>query len=188
MLLRSLRTWYLGLRIWHRRHRRQFRRFIYHDLLHADDPPDRLALGMAVGMFVAFTPTIGVQMLIAGFLSWVLRANKLVSMAVVWISNPATMLPIYWYCYHIGAAILTLEPIRRAWWGQLANPPPGWWPAVKFYWARFVHIAAPLWLGGCVVGLICAYATYYATYHTIRCYRIRRWGPTGLRTTASNKP
>lgn len=49
----------------------------------------------AVGMLVAFTPTTGVQMVIAGFLSWLLRANKATSVAVVWISNPITMVPMY---------------------------------------------------------------------------------------------
>jgi len=142
-------------------------------LLHADDPPHPLALGMAVGMFVAFTPTVGVQMLIAGFLSWLLGANKALSVAVVWISNPGTMLPIYWYCYGVGCAILALEPIDRAWWGNLTTPPPGWWPAVTFYWSRFVEIAGPLWLGGCVVGLVCASTTYYLVYRSIQYYRTK---------------
>ena len=161
-------------RSWYRRHRQQLRQFVYHNLLHADDPPHPLALGLAVGMFVAFTPTVGVQMLFAGFLSWLLRANKAVSVAVVWISNPGTMLPIYWYCYRIGCAILALDPIGRPWWAELATPPHGWWSAVTFYWSRFVEIAGPLWLGSFVVGSICAYVTYYAAYHAIRYYRLQR--------------
>ena len=114
MVLRFLRSWY-------RRHRQQLRQFVYHNLLHADDPPHPLALGVAVGMFVAFTPTVGVQMVLAGFLSWLLRANKAVSIAVVWISNPGTMVPIYWYCYRIGCAILALDPIGRPWWAKLSH-------------------------------------------------------------------
>ena len=156
------------------RHRQQLRQFVIHNLLHADDPPHVLALGMAIGILVAFTPTVGVQMLVAGFLSWLMRANKAVSVAVVWISNPATMIPIYWYCYRIGCAILALDPIGRHWWAELAAPPHGWWAAVKFYWSRFIEIAGPLWLGSFVVGSICGYVTYYAVYHAIRHYRLRR--------------
>ncbi len=125
-------------------------------------------------MFVAFTPTVGVQMLIAGFLSWLLRANKAVSLAVVWISNPGTMVPIYWFCYRVGCAVLMLAPTKRDWWTDLASPPRGWWPAVTFYWSRFVEIAGPLWLGGCVVGFVCGWATYYGVYHSIRYYRSGR--------------
>lgn len=162
------------IRGWYQRHRRAANRFLYHSLLHADDPPHRLAMGMAIGIFVAFTPTVGIQMVIAGFLSWLVRANKAVSMAVVWLSNPATMVPIYWYCYHIGCAILTLEPISREWWAGLADPPAEWLPAVSFYWSRLLQIAGPLWLGGTVVGLVCGYATYYVIYHLIFQYRLRR--------------
>jgi uncharacterized protein (DUF2062 family) len=156
---------------WYRGHRRQLRQFVYHNLLHADDPPHRLALGMAIGMFVAFTPTVGVQMVFAGFLSWLLRANKVVSVAVVWISNPGTMVPIYWYCYRIGCAVLALDPVGRPWWSDLAHPPDRWWPAVAFYWSRLMEIAGPLWLGSSIVGVICGYVTYYVVYHAIRYHR-----------------
>lgn len=168
MLLETINTWY-------DRHRQRLTRFVYHDLLHADDPPQRLALGMAIGMFVAFTPTIGFQMVVAGFLSWLLRGNQVVSVAVVWISNPATMVPIFWYCYRIGCAILALDPIGRAWWAELTHPPYGWWAAITFYWSRFVEIAGPLWLGGMIVGFVCAYFTYYVVCHGIRYYRAQRW-------------
>ena len=162
-----------SFRAWYQRRRRELSRFVYHSVLHADDPPHQLALGTAVGVLVAFTPTAGIQMVIAGFLSWLLRANKATSVAVVWISNPVTIVPMYWYSYRIGCAILTLEPIGHAWWAELATPPPGWWPAVTFYWSQFVEIAWPLWLGGVVVGLVCAYATYYTVYHAIRYARLR---------------
>ncbi|MCP4192313.1 MAG: DUF2062 domain-containing protein [Planctomycetaceae bacterium] len=161
------------LRLRYRRRRQQLRRFVYHDLLHADDPPHRLALGIGLGVFVAFTPTVGIQMLIAGFLSWLIGANKAVSVAVVWISNPGTMIPMYWYCYGIGCAILTLKPVDRSWWSELTAPPPGWWAAVSFYWSRFLGIAGPLWLGALIVGLVCGYATYYLALRTIEYYRRR---------------
>ena len=157
---------------WYRLRRRRLRYFIYHNLLHADDPPHKLALGMAVGIFVALTPTVGVQMVIAGFLSWLLRANKAVSVAVVWISNPGTMVPIYWYCYRIGCAVLRVEPIGHPWWSGLTAPPNGWWPAIHFYWSRLVEVAGPLWLGSFIAGGILAYFTYCAVYRVIRSYRL----------------
>ena len=75
------------------------RKFIYHNVLHADDPPHRLALGAAIGVFVAFTPTVGLQMMLTVSLAWLLRANKVIGLPVVWISNPATLVPIYYSCY-----------------------------------------------------------------------------------------
>ncbi|MCH2117041.1 MAG: DUF2062 domain-containing protein [Pirellulales bacterium] len=160
-----------SLRSWSRRYRRKLSQFVFHRLLHADDSPHQLALGVAIGVFVAFTPTVGLQMVIAGFLSWLFRANKAASLPMVWISNPATLIPLYWYCYRIGCAILALDPIGHEWWEQLAMPPVGWWAKVHFFWSRFLEIAGPVWLGGCVVGFVCGYACYSIVYRMIWYYR-----------------
>ncbi|MDA1054245.1 MAG: DUF2062 domain-containing protein [Planctomycetota bacterium] len=81
---------------------RKCRRFVLHSVLHTDDPPARLALGAAIGMFFMFTPTFGFQMLLVVFVAWLLRANKAVGLPIVWISNPATMIILYYPCYYIG--------------------------------------------------------------------------------------
>ncbi|MHB0959524.1 MAG: DUF2062 domain-containing protein [Pirellulaceae bacterium] len=155
---------------------RRARAFVYHNVLHADDPPHQLALGAAIGIFILFTPTVGFQMMISLLLAWLLKANKAIGVAVVWISNPATMIPIFYPCYLVGRTMLFWEPVSNGWWRQLAQPPPGWWPAVIFYWSRLLEIALPLWLGGIVIGLLVAYPTYYALYYAICSYRMRRWG------------
>ncbi len=106
----------------YRLYSRRIRRFILHNVLHADDPPHRLALGAAIGMFVTFTPTIGFQMVIVVFLSWLMGANKVVGLPIVWLSNPATFVPLYYSCYVIGRSVLGWTPIGDAWWSELAAP------------------------------------------------------------------
>ncbi|MCO6457462.1 MAG: DUF2062 domain-containing protein [Pirellulaceae bacterium] len=157
---------------------RRTRRYIFHNILRADDPPHRLAMGMAIAMFITFTPTIGFQMALVVFFTWLFRANKLVGLPLVWISNPATIVPIYYGCYVVGRLLLGSEPVAEdwEWWAQLPYPPAGWWPKVSFYWERFLQILPQLCLGGVVVGLVAAIPTYYATYYGVRAYRLRRWG------------
>jgi uncharacterized protein len=152
------------------------RHFVLHSVLHADDPPSRLALGAAIGIFVTFTPTFGFQMLLVVFAAWLLRANKAVGLPIVWLSNPATAMIIYYPCYVIGRILLDREPIDKQWWSDLQQPPPGWWPAVDFYWSQLLEVAAPLWLGCLVVAVCTSIPTYYIVYHTICIYRMRRWG------------
>ncbi len=152
------------------------RRYVLHNVLHADDPPHRLAMGVGIAMFVTFTPTVGVQMPLTVFFSWLLRGNKLVGLPIVWISNPATLIPIYFTCYTVGRKLLAQEPVGGEWWRQLAHPPTEWWPMVSFYWSRCTEIAAPLWLGGIVIGGILAVPSYYAALYCIRSYRLKRWG------------
>lgn len=164
------------LRARYRLQSRRIRRFILVNLLHANDPPHRLALGCAIGMFVAFTPTIGLQMVITIFLAWLLRANKVVGVPIVWISNPATFMPMYYWCYLFGCWILHWDAINRAWWHALTHPPPGWLASMAFYWSRLGQVAIPLWLGCVVIGLLLAYPTYYIVYNVVRTYRLRRFG------------
>ena len=167
MVLKPLISWY-------RRYHQQLRHFIFHNILHVDDPPHSLALGLAIGVFLAFTPTVGIQMVLAGIITWILGANKAVSVTVVWISNPATLVPIYWSGYRVGCLMLGIEPEGAEWWGELTTPPTGWWNAVKFYWVEFLEISKPLWLGSFVVGGVFGLLTYYGSFHLIRGYRARR--------------
>ena len=155
---------------------RRLRRFVYRRILHADDPPHRIALGLGIGMFVAMTPTIGAQMVVAGFLCWLFRANKVLGMAIVWLSNPATALPIFYVNYVVGNTVLQRKWIGQTYWQDLQSPPPGWWPTVKFYWREFMVIVEPLWLGSLMLGLLFGYIVYYVAYHGVRSYRLRRWG------------
>jgi uncharacterized protein (DUF2062 family) len=151
------------------------REFVVHRLLHADDPPHRLALGAAIGMFVAITPTVGVQMFLVVFLAWLLRANKAAGLPMVWVTNPATAVPIYYPCYRIGRFLLQWPPIPAAWWSDLAYPPDAWGPALAFYWAKFLEIAFPLWLGCTLVGLVSGWITYRVIYRLVSTYRLQHW-------------
>jgi uncharacterized protein (DUF2062 family) len=154
----------------------RLRRFIAHDVLHADDPPHPLALGAAIGIFIMYTPTFGFQMLLIVFVAWLLKANKVIGIPVAWVSNPATAVPIYYACFVVGRVLLGHPHMEEGWWAQLAKPPVGLWARVEFYWSKVMEIAAPLWVGSIVLGVITAIPTYYAVYYAVGSYRMRRWG------------
>jgi hypothetical protein len=63
---------------------------------------------MAVGMFCAFLP-IPFQMLLAAIAAVAFRVNILIAVPLVWISNPITIAPIFYFCYYVGALILGTE-------------------------------------------------------------------------------
>ena len=168
---------------------RRVRRFVIHNVLHADDPPHKLALGAAIGMFVSLTPTGGVQMALVVFLAWLFRANKIVGLPLCWISNPVTAIPILWSSYEVGRIVLWQNSIGSKWWGELLHPPEGWWEGSKFYLSRFNEILGPLVLGSLILASVTGLATYYLTYYAIRGYRIRRWGnPNGPKFIESLPP
>jgi uncharacterized protein len=149
------------------------KRFIFHNMLHADDPPHRIALGVAIGVFWTLTPFIGVQMVLVLASAWILRANKVVGMPVVWASNPATFVPIFWPCYLIGRTILGWPSVGKEWWEQLAHPPRGFATATQFYWDRTMEIFSPLMLGCLLVGIPLSIFSYLATRIAVERYRIQ---------------
>ena len=62
---------------------------------------------VSVGLFVAFVP-VPFQMLLAAISSVVVRVNLPVAVGVVWVSNPLTMPPMFYFSYKIGAWTLAV--------------------------------------------------------------------------------
>lgn len=60
---------------------------------------------MAVGLFWAFAP-LPTQMLMAAGTAIFIRVNLPISVGLVWITNPVTMPPIFYFCYKLGTWVL----------------------------------------------------------------------------------
>ena len=102
------------------------------------------SLAVAVGVFCAFIP-VPFQMLIAAVVAIWMRVNILIAVPMVWISNPVTMGPMYFFCYLVGAEILGVEPT-------------GFEFELSFNWlmSELAAIWQPFLLGCLIVGLVSA--------------------------------
>ena len=80
--------------------------------LHDEDlwhiTPKSTARGVAIGVFYAFIP-LPIQMLLAVITGLIFRANLILSVGLVWLSNPLTMGPMYYACYLLGKRILGMN-------------------------------------------------------------------------------
>ncbi len=166
---------------------KRLREFIVHRVLRLDDTPHRIALGVAIGFFVTWTPTISIQMILVVALATLLKANKRVGVPFVWISNPLTIVPIYGPNYLIGSKLLGGQweaftaAVTNARAAQANLPDPqGWldhishWGQVTWQWVQALWpIFPPLWLGSIIVGLLIGFVTYVATYYGVVAYRKR---------------
>ena len=66
-----------------------------------------LAGGTAVGLFIAFVP-IPMQMLLAATLAIWFRVNLPLSVSLVWVTNPITIPPMFYFAYKLGAVLLCI--------------------------------------------------------------------------------
>lgn len=78
---------------------------IFHRHIWAHDMSS-VAGGLSLGIFIAFTPTIPLQMLLCVIASLYLRVNLPISLTACWITNPVTAVPIYWAAHRLGEYLL----------------------------------------------------------------------------------
>ena len=64
--------------------------------------PHHIAFGMAIGVFIAMTPTMPFHTIFAIALALLLRASKPAAIIGVWVSNPFTMVFLYFTCFKVG--------------------------------------------------------------------------------------
>lgn len=73
--------------------------------------PKAIAGGMALGTFIAFTPTYGVQIFLAVFFATLFNFNRPAALVPVWITNPLTIAPVYTFNYWIGCFMWPGPPV-----------------------------------------------------------------------------
>jgi uncharacterized protein len=162
-------------------------RFIKTRILHIDDSPERIARGIAVGLFVAWLPLLGLHIVLAFLFAAILRANKAMAVLFIWVCNPLTAVFIYYPCYWVGRFILgifqktsTMEPeqvgnlffdvfsVKRIF---LEFFTVDLW---KQIWDAFVHVGLELFIGSILIGFIVAKIGYWLSVTIIRRFRTRR--------------
>ncbi len=113
--------------------------------------PHFVAMGMAIGVFVAATPSMPFQTAIAVALAFILRSSKAAAAIAVWLSNPITFPVFYLASYKVGALLFGISAVYD----------PGGEPVDILKLGAEVTIAAVT--GGIIIGLCLAVATYFIT-------------------------
>jgi len=155
----------------------------FRKLLQLDDTPERIARGVALGTLIGMTPTVGIQMTLAVIFAAICRANRLAAVALVWLSNPVTIVPIYWFDYWFGGLILkpflnikplTWADIEKA----LSVKSSGFfgtlWGFVKGLGQITAQAYPVMFFGGFVSGVLLGVFAYIFTLRAVRRYRERK--------------
>jgi len=130
-------------------------------------PPDDVAAGWALGMFVGCAVPFGLQLVVAVPLSVMMRVSKIGATVGTLITNPVTIFFIYpaqtWAMYNL------LFGER-----ELQNLPKEWtWDAVR---ALGTDVLVSFLLGGLVLALILSPITYFLVKRLVLKYRALKLG------------
>jgi uncharacterized protein (DUF2062 family) len=121
---------------------------------------------VALGLFCAFLP-LPSQMVISAALAILLRVNLPISVIMVWITNPLTIPPMFYFAYRVGVRLLR-------WLGR-PTPEIHWKFSVEWLTTTFDAIWQPLLLGTLVTGLVSALLGYLCVQWLWRRQVRRLW-------------
>ena len=151
-------------------------RAAFRRLLAIDDPPERTALAFSIGVFIAFSPFLGLHTILATAVAFIFRFNKVAIYTGTFINNPfLTLVPIIVGSYAVGAFFL----------GRPLKIPPEGVDLLKephlltgdYYRQLFVqsrHILEPFAVGGMILSVVCSVLAYPLTLRALRAYHSRK--------------
>ena len=126
--------------------------------------PKKLAWGMALGVFIGVTPTLPFHTIMALTLAAFLRISMVTAYLGIWISNPVTWVPQYVLAYAVGRRLLFRgESLRLPEHLDLCA-------CFDLLWRG----GLALQVGGLIIAVPPAIASYFLTLWAVKRYRQRR--------------
>jgi uncharacterized protein len=164
--------------LWPKRGLQRGWRYLWHRVTRISATPHTIALGVAIGAFVSFTPFMGLHFLIAALLALALGGNILASALGTAVGNPLTFPFIWLASYNLGAMLLGYRQRTRIHIDlpdhmlKLVFSEPGLvWRA---FWRAVDPYILPMLVGGIPLGLACGLAVYIIVRSAVAGYQRRR--------------
>jgi len=122
-----------------------------------------VAKSVAIGLFCMWIP-IPFQTILAALLAIMLSANLPLSVLLVFITNPITIPPMFYFAYRIGAWLLgiTSEEMHFSF-------------SIEWVTSTLRHSWQPLLLGGLVLGTVSSVLGYISVRIAWRAFILKQW-------------
>ena len=162
--------------------------YVSHRIKRLPDTPHKIALGIACGAFVTFTPLFGLHFFLAWFLAVMFRGNVLAAILGTFVGNPITFPFIAATSYQLGLTILGMRKKETVWiklqesfedafvtiWSNFKSL----FGYEKSSWDGFLeflqNVFLPYLVGGIFPGIITAIVMYVFSKPLIATYQKRR--------------
>jgi len=137
-------------------------------LLAVEDPPERIAIAFAVGVFFSFSPLFGLHTFLGLTVAFIFGLNRVALLLGLFVNNPWTLVPIYAAAIYVGGLFLGFP--------HMASVPEFAWKEVfqGRFWvqlARHWRLLLPLLLGSTILSFGFAAISYPVALYLMRRYK-----------------
>jgi len=136
--------------------------YLRHRVARLPGSPESIALGLACGIAISFTPLIGFHFLVAALLAWAMGGNFLASALGTAFGNPWTFPLIWLWIFNLGTWILGTEASVSEEFTQATIRD------------NILDIFLPMLVGGIPTAIAVWFGSYYPLKYVIRSYRRAR--------------
>lgn len=150
--------------------RRTFK-YAQHRLVRLSDTTHKIALGLAIGCSISFTPFVGTHFIQAGILAYIFRANLVAAIIGTFVGNPWTFPFMWWTAISFGSFLFGLMDLPAS----TTMPDEVDLPVIwELIWNEPLRILLPWTTGGYLAMLICMPISYYIFYRLVTAAKSAR--------------
>jgi len=154
-------------RLWPSAGWRRAAQYTWHRLNRLPGSPHAIAIGVAIGVFVSWTPFLGFHILMAMAFTWILRGNMLASVIGTFFGSPVTF-PVIWITtFELGNILL----------GYSDQATPADLTEMLFSGHGLdvmLPVLVPMAVGSLPLGLAAGVISYSLTRGAVAAFKIRR--------------
>ena len=145
----------------------KYKNINFSKLIKISDTPHSISLGFAIGVFSAFTPLIGLHIVIAIFFSWLVNANYLSSVVGTFVGTPITY-PFMWISsILIGNMFISVDEFNKNLFENISFYSWDFFLLIKPFISSFV-------IGSTVIVLISSFSSYFLLKKLVILYRKKK--------------
>ena len=140
-------------------------------LLNLNDTPERIAFAFAIGVFLAFSPLLGLHTFLGLTLAFLFGLNRVAVLVGLFVNNPWTLVPIYGAAAYVGGLLVGFPAGSN-------TPGFGWHEMLhSSFWLRVIgdwEVIKPIVLGSFILSLVASSLSYPVALFLVQKSKARR--------------
>ena len=146
-----------------------FRGFL-RQLLHLGDSPERTALAFSIGVFLSFSPFIGLHTILGLGIAFLFKLNRLAVLLGVFVNTPWTFAPVASFGTAVGFYALGTESrFSASPWDSMFS---------RSFWRQMFsdveHVLLPFFVGNLILSFLAALISYLVVRRILLRHRRKR--------------